>query len=127
MTSTFDRYISLPAGDERLLPVAFWHFLAVVDREVKRLADVKRDRAASMRRDEQRLLLESFVRGLLRDPWDPRVDVGTVLEALPGDVDLWRSPAMSRESTIEARTHFDRTHGAHRERAETPYLRRRRS
>lgn len=114
-------YISLPEGDERLLPVAFWHFLVMIDDELKRLGDERRERSADARAEEQKLLLESLVRGLLRDPWDPRVDEGTVVENLPVDVDLWRSPAMSRGSTIEARTHFDRVHGGRGEASETPY------
>ena len=114
-----DEYISLKRGDERLLPVAFWDFLLQVDDELKRCAGADRAESDDRSRSEQHLLLANFARGLLRDPWDARVDAGTVIENLPVDDELWRRRTW-RESVITARTHYNRTHGEQHEQPETP-------
>ncbi|KAH8070379.1 hypothetical protein JL721_5148 [Aureococcus anophagefferens] len=119
---SLEEYISLKRGDERLLPVAFWTFLLEVDDEVKRCNAGDRVERSEKSSEEQALLLKCFARGLLRDPWDAFVDEGTVVDGLPVDDELWRSPEMSRASVIDARTHFNRTHGLEHERDETLYV-----
>ena len=98
---------SLPFGDDRLLPSAFWDLVTHVSDRTLFKQRRRVERRHQQKEAEARALVASFVRGLRRDAFDATADTNSVVGHLPDDADLWRVPSMDRASTIRARTVFD--------------------